>query len=62
MVEITKEEIGKVISILEVNKTPGSDAFPAEWYKAFKDQLIPMLFDCFTGNYMLKGGEHFDYS
>ncbi len=55
MAEITKEEIGKAISRLKVNKTPGSDGFSAEWYKAFKDQLIPMLFDCF--NYMLKGGE-----
>ncbi len=55
MAEITEEEMGKAISRLKVNKTPGSDGFPAEWYKSFKDQLIPMLFDCF--NYMLKGGE-----
>ena len=55
MAEITMEEIGKAISRLKANKAPGTDGFPAEWYKAFKDQIVPMLFDCF--NYTLKKGE-----
>ena len=55
MAEITMEEIGKAISRLKANKAPGTDGFPGEWYKAFKDEIVPMLFDCF--NYTLKKGE-----
>ncbi len=53
--EITKEEIGKAISRLKANKAPGTDGFPAEWYKAFKDEIVPILYDCF--NHTLKDGE-----
>lgn len=53
--EITKEEIGKAISRLKANKAPGMDGFPAEWYKAFKDEIVPILYDCF--NHTLKEGE-----
>ena len=49
------EEIGKAISRLKANKAPGTDGFPGEWNKAFKDEIVPMLFDCF--NYTLKKGE-----
>jgi len=29
---------------------------PAEWYKAFKEQILPILYDCF--NYALKERIH----
>lgn len=34
---------------------PGADAYPAEWYKTFREILIPLLKNCF--NQVLKGGE-----
>lgn len=53
--EITMTEIDNAISRLKTNKVPGGDGFPAEWYKTFRELLIPTLQKCF--NYVLLGGK-----
>lgn len=53
--QITEEEIGKAISNLKGNKVPGPDGFPSEWYKCFKQMIVPTLKSCF--NQVLEGGE-----
>lgn len=52
---ITEKEISKAISDLKSNKMPGADGYPTEWYKTFREILVPLLKNCF--NQVLRGGE-----
>lgn len=52
--EITDLEIKKAISDSKINKAPGPDGFPSEWYKEIKDLVVPVLRNTF--NYVLKTG------
>ncbi len=53
--DITEIEVKAAISRLKPHQSPGSDGFTAEWYKSFKEQLIPKL--CQLCNGALKKGE-----
>uniref|UniRef100_H2MR45 Reverse transcriptase domain-containing protein n=1 Tax=Oryzias latipes TaxID=8090 RepID=H2MR45_ORYLA len=40
---IEEKEILKAISLMHSGKSPGPDGFPVEWFKAFKDRIVPYL-------------------
>lgn len=41
----TQAEINKALNSLKSNKAPGEGGFPPEFYKKFKDLLIPLIKD-----------------
>jgi len=53
--EITTEELQQVMGKLKSGKSPGSDGFPSEWYRAYYKELMPLLRDTF--NLVIKEGK-----
>ena len=47
---IIAEEIEAVIKKLPAHKTPGPDVFTGKFYKAFKEEITPILHTLFQKN------------
>lgn len=45
---ISKKELENALQKLENNKPPGSNCLPADWYKVFREDLIPVLLRTFN--------------
>ncbi len=45
--DVTEEEINEAITQLSNGKSPGLDGLSSEFYKVFKDVLIPILKDSY---------------
>ena len=43
MKPINKKELVLALKTLKNNKSPGTDGLPAEWYRAFEEELSPIL-------------------
>lgn len=52
--EIEEEEIDKAIDQLCNGKSPGLDGLPSEFYKVFRNVLMPILHDLFITIYKQK--------
>lgn len=54
--EVTCEEIYRVVLDLPSSKSPGPNGFNAEFYQFFRndigDQLVPAI-ECFFGNFVI---------
>ena len=48
---ITVAELEEAVKSLQSGKSPGPDAFPAEFYKTFWKQMAPHLLEMFTESY-----------
>ena len=53
---VTNTEIETVIKNLPKNKSPGPDGFPGEFYKTFREELMPIFLKLFQ---KLQRKEHF---
>ena len=47
---ITEKEVDTVIKLLNKNKSPGNDGITAEFYQAFRPQLVPILTELYNNS------------
>lgn len=41
--DVSEDELKTAISRLKLSKLPGSDGYTAEWFKEFRNELIPVM-------------------
>ena len=49
---ITEKEVDTVIKLLNKNKSPGNDGITAEFYQAFRPQLVPILTELYNNSFL----------